>query len=292
MPTSRKLSTRLLTTLLVIGLAQAQLRCFVENLILSSGETSPSFATSAIGVFTVGDIDGDGDADVVASVSVAGVTFELVWIENDGVWPPIHVHVLPHEFNGDLQEILLADMDSDGHVDIITAWSRTVTVFRNDGSQGFTEAYVDIREEVQGIGIIDGIDQNERPGLIRVDQAAIWWYRASDATAPLGYSATQISNVSGEFEYFNRPSIADLGNDGYPDIVAFQYDISLGIINFSWFEYAPYLNGNAGGFRERRFGQTTKSRARNTAVGDIDGMGIWISFSISYYSRTSMSLDW
>ncbi|MGL1937255.1 MAG: S8 family serine peptidase [Fibrobacterales bacterium] len=85
----------------------------------------------------MGDIDGDGDIDLVASVSIAGTNPEIFWYENNGsqsfIQHTLSVPVLA-------SNITIMDFDTDGSNDIVITdkTNNTAQLLRNNGNETFT----------------------------------------------------------------------------------------------------------------------------------------------------------
>ncbi|MFC2150045.1 FG-GAP repeat domain-containing protein, partial [Calditrichota bacterium] len=91
---------------------------------------------------TVGDIDSDGDLDVIASGNEAS---DLVWFENDGTpatgyWA--ENEIIETWFYGTGMHVL--DMDRDGDNDVLACISNSndIVWFKNDGSESFELTYI------------------------------------------------------------------------------------------------------------------------------------------------------
>jgi len=89
-----------------------------------------------------GDLDGDGDADVVAAVIIPN---RLLWFANDGVGNFGGANEIPTTFGGGSDSYFyLRDINSDGAMDIL-AFHRddfNLVWYENDGNQVFTEHLV------------------------------------------------------------------------------------------------------------------------------------------------------
>jgi len=124
-------------------------------------ETSPEGNKFAAGDLACGDIDNDGDIDVLGPVSPgewggAGDPLVLYWYENPG-WKAHKIATFPTF----IKDFDLADLNGDGKLDVVATshFSRTMYVYRQDGPQNWakaTEMYVEHLHEGQDVGDIDG----------------------------------------------------------------------------------------------------------------------------------------
>ena len=89
------------------------------------------------GSVAVADINGDGDQDVVAYVSASGGGYSVLWYENHAS-EGFSEHVVGAAGTG-LGSVFLADVDSDGDMDVLSTSSldNTVAWYENDGNGEF-----------------------------------------------------------------------------------------------------------------------------------------------------------
>jgi len=124
-------------------------------------KTSPEGKTFAAGDLASGDIDNDGDIDVLGPVSPgewgsADKPLTLYWYEN----PEWKAHKIA-EFPGFVKDFDLVDLNADGKLDVAATVhrSRKMFVFRQDDPENWTKAaevYVEHLHEGQHAGDVDG----------------------------------------------------------------------------------------------------------------------------------------
>ncbi len=124
-------------------------------------ETSPEGEKFAAGDLASGDIDNDGDIDVLGPVSPgewggADKPLTLYWYENPG-WEAHKIAVFPSF----VKDFDLVDLNGDGKLDVAatTHHDRKMFVYRQDDPKNWTKAaevYVEHLHEGQHVGDVDG----------------------------------------------------------------------------------------------------------------------------------------
>ncbi|MEM0927326.1 MAG: VCBS repeat-containing protein [Planctomycetota bacterium] len=99
--------------------------------VFSAAQTIGGSQTSTVYSIDVGDIDGDGDLDILHGQSGANA---FAWHENDG-FGNYTQHFIS---NRSTQFVKIVDLDQDGHLDLLGNWFSTTFWYRNDGSGNFT----------------------------------------------------------------------------------------------------------------------------------------------------------
>ena len=121
-----------------------------------------SLQTIRLGSVVLGDIDNDGDLDLVLAGSSSGVTYSEIY-ENDGTgsFTKIYANSLTNVM---MSSIALGDLDNDGDLDLVltgyVGGTRTVSkIYENGGTGNFTEIYsnslTNVRYSSIALGDID-----------------------------------------------------------------------------------------------------------------------------------------
>lgn len=166
-----------------------------------------------------GDIDGDGDADVVASND--GGTPQLAWFENlDGAGtfgPPIPISTLTNQ----RPKVVLADIDGDGDLDVLSAsredntiaWFENTDGFGTFGPRRIISDTVDlpsavIAADVDGDGDLDAVSASRGDNTFA-------WYENTDGLGNFGPQRVITAQFDGAYTLY----AADLDGDGDLDLL-------------------------------------------------------------------------
>jgi len=209
----------------------------------------------------VGDLDGDGDLDVI---SASRFDFEVAWYANDGSGnfaAQQVIAVLP----GEAQGIAVADLDGDADIDVMSSSdSNEIFWHENDGAgvfaaaQSISSAVVSPRTltagDVDGDGDLDVLCASQGS-----DKVA--WYENSDGLGGFGTEhviSTAAAGVVGVI-------FVDLDQDGDLDVAS----ASTGDDKVAWYENVDGL-----GFFSIPASITTSAvGAISVVAGDMDGDG-------------------
>ncbi len=187
----------------------------IQILLLAATAEAQNFQGSFLSTNTLymtkGDMDGDGDMDVVG-----GGLRNLYWEENIGNGN--FVNRVISQSQQEVQGIVTVDLDQDGYLDIVTASLANNAVYwcRNNGSQTFAQNA--LATGITGCVFVDAGDM-DNDGDIDIVGAAftgdkIFWLRNNGSQ-----SFTTIDIATG-IDGALRVDAADFDNDGDLDIAA------------------------------------------------------------------------
>ncbi|GGD83441.1 T9SS type A sorting domain-containing protein [Planktosalinus lacus] len=176
----------------------------------------------------VGDIDGDGDLDIVSRMSGS---YWMAWYENlDGTGQQWEQHII--EFNGIAENSFdLVDMDGDGHLDLVssktfesTSNPSNIGWRKNDGEGNFGNFEILFQTEFSSINITDvrvgDIDNDGYPDIVGLisnvfpENNHIIWIKNIDNAGTFDEAEIIDSN-------FFKPgnlNLADVDSDGDLDL--------------------------------------------------------------------------
>jgi hypothetical protein len=237
----------------------------------NDGAANPSFtaadiATSADAAYDVqvGDMDGDGDLDLV---SASGNDNTIAWYENDGAANPTWAAANIATSAAGARNVHLADLDSDGDLDIVSAsmTDDTIAWYENDGAANPSWSAVDITTTADGAFDVDVADMDGDGDLdiawASLTDDTIGWCENDGAANPTFAAADIATSADGTPDVH----LADMDGDGDIDIVSASiYDDTV-----AWYEN----DGAADPTWTAADITTSADFATGIYVGDMDGDG-------------------
>ena len=165
-----------------------------------------------------GDLDGDGDEDVIACRFST-----LLWYENDGLGTFINSQIIV-EGEGNMQSIYISDLDGDNYPDILTESNQgyqendQIVWFKNDGLGNFSSKII-ITDQIDAghcvfASDIDGDGDNDVLSASVYDDKIAWYRNNGNGT----FSSQLI--ISSTTEGASTVYASDIDGDGDNDIIA------------------------------------------------------------------------
>ena len=219
--------------------------------------TTPSLSTFQTSDVALGDLDGDGDLDVL----LASSSVETVWLnDGDGGLTP---HPTTPNFTdmGSSRAVVLGDLNGDGSLDALVASTMTDTVWLNDGAGNFAAHPITPEFDTGAawnlaLGDIDG-DGDQDAIVARNDHADSVWL--NDGVGNLSPHPTIPSFGHGSSDDIE---LGDVDGDGDLDAMVAYRDSQPAIV---------WVNDGAGKFTIH--GSFGSSNCFGLTSGDLDGDG-------------------
>lgn len=176
--------------------------------------TVPILASSTnLEVFDVGDLDNDGDQDVVLGFDQFSGK-QIVVYQNNGSNAFQEVPVISSQFSS-LGDLVVDDLDGDGKRDIIAVRSFNCEVFLNKGNLSFERKnLVSANGIIRKVATGDYNGDGRRDIVIGYNSTSITWHK-NLSNDPLVFEALTVGSVSPVFSLVN----SDLDKDGDTDLV-------------------------------------------------------------------------
>ncbi|AUC81236.1 T9SS type A sorting domain-containing protein [Lacinutrix sp. Bg11-31] len=231
----------------------------------------------------IGDIDNDSDLDILAG-SENGNSDRLYWFENtDGNGSFDITHVVGTNLY-DAFQVSLADLDTDGDLDILFEESFTNQVKWYENSDGFGNFSSSANNIVStGSSVFRGlktadIDGDSNLDIVYITGSYIRWKRNEGNGT---FSATQtVSTSSYQYRSF---AVSDMDYDGDLDVVA------VGVSRVIWFENADGLGDFYGSSNSHLLTNTSSNNREKVEVVDVNNDGYKdILFSTTEYQNNRL----
>jgi len=213
-----------------------------------------------------GDLDGDGDIDLISTDREYSSNF-LVWFENLDGQGTFGNAITVSQQSAWGYDVFVSDLDGDGDMDLLATASPPdlLVWYENLDGQGTFSAEQEINTNVEGPSsvIVEDIDNDGDLDIVatRGNTNTIVWYENEDGLGSFG-SEKQISLV--EFIAFSIHT-ADFDGDGDKDLIAAFYGEDI----IAWYENEDGL----GNFGPIQYIIDDAQSAYSVYSGDMDGDG-------------------
>ena len=258
----------------------------------------PGHANRGNGEQVLGDMDGDGDLDVLVADNNVDTTARIVWYENvAGVFNEAEVLVAQIDT---AREVRLADMDNDGDLDVVAAVDLTsesdsvLEWYENtDGSGTFSETGTFIGEQflVTELTIVD-VDGDGDQDVVAPDLAEGFVDVFDNDGLGLSFQRYQANTESYEFQAMTRTiGVGDISGDGRIDIVAGRETDNAYVTYIAEASTSPFdldSNGDVNGDDAVLLCQSIRASSDDLRF-DLDGDGIVMGGDIVVMLRDGLS---
>ncbi len=206
---------------------------------------------------TIGDVDGDGDLDVVTGQNAT----DYIYL-NSGSGTSWEKRAVGSH-SGNTFDVILYDMDRDGDLDLITGRSGANKVYLNNGSGNFTSSYTfsEANATTRAVAVADfdgdgdgDIVAGNYNGKVKI------YINAGNGTS------FSCSNITSSTYYTYDIGAADLDEDGDKDIV-------IGVASSSAASYAFLNNGSGTSWDSYALGSNSSFSTYSVAIADVNGDG-------------------
>ena len=257
----------------------------------NDGAADPTWSKNTIDssnpydIIEVADMNNDGDIDIVSTIRNYSTSGSISWYENDGAatWTPAFTAADINISANVARDLHIADIDSDGDLDIVSASSgdNTIAWYENDGAANPSWTASDISYTAlgpRGIFLAD-IDSDGDLDIVSASSGdnTIAWYENDGAANPSWTAADISTTADGARNVF----VADIDSDGDLDIVSASHDDD----TIAWYEN----DGSSDPSFTKNVISTSADGARGVHIADIDSDG---DLDIVSASRIDNKIAW
>ena len=242
----------------------------------NDGAAPPSFTSRVAGApanrptqhTAAGDLDGDGDADLVALDTAAG---QIRWVRNDNIHRSAVYPELPDPLDAaaDIPYwVSAADLDRDGDQDalIINVGATGGIRWRANSNGSFGAANLIVSAFHARVIRVADMDRDGDPDLVTAATGTpgLAWL---ENTAPATALSWTTRTISGTYSLPFRADVGDIDGDGDPDVLASNSSASA--TSIAWFENTA---GNGSAWSEHLVSATPGIQG-DVRLADVDGDG-------------------
>jgi len=233
-----------------------------------------------------GDLDGDGDQDLVVSGGT-NTGSGVYWYRNlDGAGTYSSAQAIGAGQLENRVSIELVDMDRDGDLDLLSGWAYLGAWYPNDGQGNFGARTLVRDETFNGSGYDDfaaaDLDGDGDPDVVGLSGSSfgpdkLVWFRNNGGGSFNPATENLIDNLPNDNGGLGNVIPADMDGDGDIDLVATQGASFGGDVRVVW-----YANTGTGTFGTKLTISTAVQMLSDIAVADIDGDGDADVVSVDY----------
>lgn len=207
----------------LIGVISAGTLLWRENLLIHRSSALPRRSDVEIeieGAFNItsGDLDGDGDIDLVSAAFNADV---VAWHENMGGGIFL-AHPVFENTNGPVA-VICADFDLDGRLDIASASTNDDTIHWHRNLGGIPPTFETLLVSADADGVfsisVGDLDRDGRLDIVSAEKNIdrVRWFRNQDVNGEVAFTAGLVKGgVDGAFNVY----VADVDGDTWPDVLS------------------------------------------------------------------------